>query len=163
MKRLLLGTLAVLVMAGPLATSAQARSWDNGHERREHGRDRDDDRYERGDGRWDRGDDRREDRREDRHDNRWDNQRDNGYYHNHQWSYGPPPQSYYGNSDYRPGYSNWRRGAALPGYYRNDPVYDWDDCHLRAPPRGYSWYRVGGDYLLAAIATGIIFEIISNQ
>ena len=33
---------------------------------------------------------------------------------------------------------------------------------LRQPPRGYAWYRVGNDYLLAAIASGIIFDIIAN-
>ena len=34
--------------------------------------------------------------------------------------------------------------------------------HLRQPPRGYAWSRVGDDYLLAALATGIIFDIINN-
>ncbi len=41
-------------------------------------------------------------------------------------------------------------------------VNDYYRYRLRPPPRGYAWYRVGDDYLMAAIATGIIFEIINN-
>ena len=39
---------------------------------------------------------------------------------------------------------------------------DWRPYGLRTPPRGYAWYRVGDDYLLAAIASGVIFDIITN-
>ncbi|MDB5455580.1 MAG: hypothetical protein JWP92_1165, partial [Caulobacter sp.] len=34
---------------------------------------------------------------------------------------------------------------------------------LRSPPRGYTWYRVDNDYLLASAATGLIFDIINNN
>lgn len=169
MKRLVFSLAVAASVAGPLAlsaTTAQAQSWDRHEERYER---RHDDRYGgrpdyRGDG-WDRRDDRRDDRRNDRRDSRqdrWDGGRYNGYYYNNRWSYGPPPQSYYGNPNYRPGYAQWRRGGSLPGYYRGAPVNDYGRYRLRQPPRGYAWYQVGDDYLLAAIASGIIFDIITH-
>ncbi|MBO9709582.1 MAG: RcnB family protein [Caulobacter sp.] len=168
MKRLLLTIAAVASVAGPMAVaatdaSAQDRGrwehggrgdgrWDGRHDNGRHnGWDRHDDR------RWDRGD------RWDRHD-RWDGGRHNGYYYNNRWSYGPPPAYYYGRPGFRPGYTAWRRGGYLPPYYRERTyvVYDYDRYHLRPPPRGYYWYRTGNDYVLAAIATGLIFDIINN-
>lgn len=31
---------------------------------------------------------------------------------------------------------------------------------MSAPPRGYHWVQTGSDYVLVAIATGIIFQIL---
>mgnify|MGYP003520550862 CR=1 FL=1 len=31
------------------------------------------------------------------------------------------------------------------------------------PPRGYHWVQTGGDYVLVAIATGIILQLILNN
>lgn len=160
MKRLILSLAAAAAVAGPMAFAATSAQADD---HRGRGRDRHEQR-------WDRHDDRRDwDRRGDRwdrHDNGrhagWDRGRHNGYYYNNRWYYGPPPQAYYGNPYYRPGYAAWRRGAHLPPYYRGYVVSDYHRYHLRQPPRGYAWYRVGDDYLLAAIATGIIFDIINN-
>lgn len=164
MKRLLLTIATAACVAGPMLAAATEASADPRYERRYDRRDdrRDDRRGDRYDRRDDRRDDRRYDRREDR---RWDSRRNNGYYYNGRWSYGPPPQSYYGRPGYRPGYAAWRRGAYLPGYYRGGGyvVYDYGRYRLRPPPRGYYWYRVGNDYLLAAIATGLIFEVIANS
>jgi Ni/Co efflux regulator RcnB len=42
-------------------------------------------------------------------------------------------------------------------------VYDYGRCGLRAPPYGYHWVRVDGDVVLAAIATGVILDVIYNQ
>ena len=58
-----------------------------------------------------------------------------------------------------------RRGGRLPDRYRNHQyvVNDWRSHHLRPPPRGYHWVQTGGDYVLAAIATGIIADLIVNQ
>ena len=160
MKRLLLSIAAVAAVAGPIAaasTEASAQPRRDGWERREDRWDRRDDR--RGD-RWDRRDDRRDDGR---WDNRgWDRNRYNGYYYRNTWFYGPPPPAYYGNQSYRPGYASWRRGAVLPGYYRDYRVNDYYRYRLRPPPRGYAWYRVGDDYLLAAVASGLIFDIIGH-
>jgi len=32
--------------------------------------------------------------------------------------------------------------------------------HLRAPPHGYEWRLVDGNYVLAAVATGVIASVI---
>ena len=56
----------------------------------------------------------------------------------------------------------WRRGGRVPIEYRSRTyvVNDWRQYQLQAPPRGYQYVSVGGDYVLAAIATGIIANII---
>ena len=61
--------------------------------------------------------------------------------------------------------AEWRRGGRVPTEYRgrNYVVNDWRGHHLNAPPRGYQWVGVGGDYVLAAIATGLIAQIIAGQ
>jgi len=171
MKRLLLTIAAVASVAGPMAlTATDAAAQDRGrwdHNDRDRGdrggydRGRDHDRrdYDRDRGRGDygRGDHGRGDR--------WDNGRHNGYYYNNRWSYGPPPAAYYGRPGFRPGYTSWRRGAYLPSYYRGGGyvVNDYYRYSLRQPPRGYYWYRTGNDYVLAAIATGLIFDVIANR
>ena len=57
------------------------------------------------------------------------------------------------------------RGGRLPGEYRSRQyvVDDWRGHHLSAPPRGYHWVQTGGDYVLVAIATGIIASILLSQ
>ncbi|OOG53033.1 RcnB family protein [Polaromonas sp. C04] len=57
---------------------------------------------------------------------------------------------------------NFRRGGRLPNEYRNHQyvVDDWREHHLSAPPRGYQWVQTGGDYVLVAIATGIIAQVL---
>ncbi len=84
------------------------------------------------------------------HDDRWDNGR---------WHWG----SYYRPSGYAPHY--WRRGERLPfGYYGASYVIgNYYDCGLRAPPYGYHWVRVDHDVVLAAIATGVVLDVIYNQ
>jgi Ni/Co efflux regulator RcnB len=73
-------------------------------------------------------------------------------------------------------YKNWhdrgrhegwyKRGGYLPVEYRSTRyvVYDWRDARLREPPRGYHWVRSdNGDFLLVAIATGVIVDLLLNQ
>lgn len=57
---------------------------------------------------------------------------------------------------------NWQRGHRVPQQYRSNHyvVNDWRGHHLSAPPRGYQWIQSGGDYLLIAIATGVISSMI---
>ncbi len=57
------------------------------------------------------------------------------------------------------------RGERLPPEYRSRQyvVDDWRGHHLTQPPRGYHWVQAGGDYVLAAIATGLIISILLNQ
>jgi Ni/Co efflux regulator RcnB len=60
---------------------------------------------------------------------------------------------------------SWRRGDRLPTQYRNNQyvVNDWRGHHLRQPPRGYHWVQSGSDYVLAAVATGVIADLIINS
>ena len=159
MKRLSLTLAPAAAVLGPMAGVASADprdGWDRDRWERDH----------RDQGRWDRGGwDRRDDRRDwdDRRRRDWDDRRHNGYYYQNRWHYGPPPQAYYGQPGYRPGYIAWRRGAYLPPSYRGYVVNDYYRYHLRPPPHGYYWYRVGNEYLLAAIATGLIFDVIANN
>jgi Ni/Co efflux regulator RcnB len=57
------------------------------------------------------------------------------------------------------------RGGRLPQNYRSNQyvVDDWRGHHLTAPPRGYHWVQTGADYVLVAVATGIIAQILLNQ
>ncbi|WP_395318587.1 RcnB family protein [Variovorax sp. UC74_104] len=90
---------------------------------------------------------------------------------------GPHGDRYYrGNQDFRDGrqvdrrgfpqpHAEWRRGGRVPPEYRgrNYVVQDWRAYRLQQPPRGYQWVGVGGDFVLAAIATGVIANIIAGQ
>ena len=60
---------------------------------------------------------------------------------------------------------NFYRGGRLPQQYRGHQyvVDDWRGHHLSAPPRGYQWVQTGGDYVLVAIATGIIAQLLLSQ
>jgi Ni/Co efflux regulator RcnB len=59
----------------------------------------------------------------------------------------------------------WNRGDRLPPQYRDRQyiVNDWRGHHLSAPPRGYYWVQNGSDYLLVAVATGIIAQLLLNR
>jgi Ni/Co efflux regulator RcnB len=58
-----------------------------------------------------------------------------------------------------------RRGQRLSQEYRGNRyvVSDWRARHLSAPPRGHHWVRAGNDYVLAAIATGVIAQVLLNN
>lgn len=87
----------------------------------------------------------------DRHDNR-----DFGRRHNEERNRGGrgvgPNHEYY-------------RGDRLPAEYRHRHyvVDDWRGHHLSAPPRGYHWVQSGGDYILIAVATGVIVQLLLSQ
>jgi Ni/Co efflux regulator RcnB len=163
MKRLVMALVAVATLAGPMvvASDAAAQSY-----RSNDRYDRSDryNRYDRNDRRDYRGDDRRRYDNNSRYynNNRWDNRRYNGYYLGNRWYYGAPSVSYYSRRDYRPAYRAWTRGSYLPRSYWGYGVSDYRRYHLRQPPRGYHWVRAGNDYVLAAIATGLIAEVILN-
>ena len=59
----------------------------------------------------------------------------------------------------------WRRGGYLPPTYRGhyNEVSDWRAHRLQAPPSGYHWVSANGDLVLAAIATGLIAQIIASN
>jgi Ni/Co efflux regulator RcnB len=57
------------------------------------------------------------------------------------------------------------RGDRLPVEYRHRQyvVDDWRSHNLSAPPRGYHWIQSGNDYILIAVATGIIAQLMLNH
>ncbi len=55
---------------------------------------------------------------------------------------------------------NLKRGDVLPDAYRGQVVADYDHWHLRRPPSGYAWYRVGDRFVLASTTTGVVFDIV---
>jgi Ni/Co efflux regulator RcnB len=57
------------------------------------------------------------------------------------------------------------RGDRMPLQYRSSRyvVEDWRGHYLSAPPRGYHWVQSGGDYVLVAIATGIILQLLLSN
>ena len=63
-------------------------------------------------------------------------------------------QSYVKHDEWKKGYhmnkDDWQRGEAV----------DYKTYRLKAPPRGYEWREVDGNYVLAAVATGIIASAI---
>ena len=84
--------------------------------------------------------DRRDDRRDDHQNSNRDEHRDNhGYVRHQDWKKG-----------YHMRHEDWNRGERV----------DYRTYHLRRPPSGYEWRMVDGNYVLAAVATGIIASVI---
>jgi Ni/Co efflux regulator RcnB len=63
---------------------------------------------------------------------------------------------------YRPYRASWRRGAYVPGPYRRFYVQDYGYYGLRAPPPGYRWVYADGNFVMMALATGLIADVIIN-
>jgi len=60
---------------------------------------------------------------------------------------------------------SYYEGARMPSQYRSNQyvVNDWRGHSLSAPPRGYHWVQTGSDYVLVAIATGVIMQLLLNN
>lgn len=58
-----------------------------------------------------------------------------------------------------------RKGERLSHEYRDQRhvVNNWRGRRLNAPPQGYHWVQAGNDYVLVAIATGIIVHLLLNN
>ena len=88
--------------------------------------------------------------------------RDQQTYSSYRADQGRNPHPGWGK-DYRGGHQ-WKNGERI-GYD------DWNDAtpinyrshHLRHPPRGYEWRESNGQYVMAAVATGLIASIIINN
>ncbi|MES2186728.1 MAG: RcnB family protein [Pseudomonadota bacterium] len=124
---------------------------------RDHDGDRDHDRNERGVGR---GDGRGDGRGEYRGDRRGPPGHAYGYDRRARYDFGPRDYPRGAGPDNR-----FHRGERLAPEYRGRQyvVDDWRGHHLNAPPRGYNWVQVGGDYVLVAVATGIIASLILSR
>jgi Ni/Co efflux regulator RcnB len=66
----------------------------------------------------------------------------------------PPPMA---------GHANWTKGQRIghDDWARGTPV-DYHARHLRQPPRGYEWRDVDGRSILAAVASGVIADVVVN-
>jgi Ni/Co efflux regulator RcnB len=60
---------------------------------------------------------------------------------------------------YKPSYGRWSPGQVLPPTAGAVVISDYEQFHLRRPPRGYTWMQCDGDFILAN-AAGLIFEVI---
>ena len=154
MRHLLYAALALSAAAAPIAAAAQPYGPDDHRDRYEDRRDHRDDRRE----------ERREDRREDR---RYDRQRAETWRDRAEWrGFQGQRQGYwyapgYGYQRFNPAWrSAWRRGGYVPVPYRHYYVQDWGYYGLRPPPPGYRWVYADGNFVLMAVATGLIADII---
>lgn len=61
-------------------------------------------------------------------------------------------------------HSQWKRGHVVDQGYRGDRywVTDWRTRQLPTPPYNHRWLHINGDYVLVAIATGVITNIITG-
>lgn len=59
-------------------------------------------------------------------------------------------------------HNEWKKGARMnhDDWNRGEKV-DYRHYHLHAPPRGYEWREVDGNYVMAAIATGVIASVVA--
>jgi Ni/Co efflux regulator RcnB len=56
---------------------------------------------------------------------------------------------------------HWSKGDRYAGHYVE--VTDWRGHHLRRPPHGYHWVQTDdGDFVLVAVSTGIILDLMLN-
>jgi Ni/Co efflux regulator RcnB len=162
-------TVMAIALASLLSVTATvATAGDHRHERRHEVRDRDwDDRHahrheKRADRYHEKWDDRRyRDQRawDHDHDRRWDGRGD--WNHSH-WEHRPRYRvgHYHAPHGYRP--HHWRRGDRLPVAYCAPRyiVHDYYVYDLPRPPRGYRYVRVDNDVVLAAIASGIVSQVV---
>jgi Ni/Co efflux regulator RcnB len=58
-------------------------------------------------------------------------------------------------------HDDWKQGAHMnTGDWNRGQKLDWHAHHFNKPPRGYEWREVDGNYVLAAITTGVIVSVI---
>lgn len=100
---------------------------------------------------------------DDHHDDRHDDRRD--WHDDHHRGPPPPPPRVVDHRGPPPwAHHHWERGHRYDG--RVIVVDRWHDYRgLREPPRGYHWVRDDddGQFLLVAVATGIIADIVLQQ
>lgn len=101
---------------------------------------------------------RAERRMDHRHDRRFDRERDNRFdaaemRRNDRFEY------------YNARGPEFRRGGYIPREFRSRQyvINDYRTYRLSPPPRGHQWVQVGPDYVLVAIATGLIVSILLNN
>jgi Ni/Co efflux regulator RcnB len=77
-----------------------------------------------------------------------------GYAQEHPEDRGRDNHQYVKHEEWKKGYhmrqEDWGRGERV----------DWHQYHLRKPPSGYEWRLVDGNYVLAAVATGVVASVV---
>lgn len=174
-------TSAILctALAATMGFSTLASAQDTRHDRREARQERREDMRERREDARERVEDRREfredrrERREDFAERREDRaERGEDFRDGHRWA--PNNRGYnhgysYGyNRGYAPRYyantaPRFYRGGYLPYAYRQPTFHvNWRAYNgLYAPPYGYQWVHVGNEFLLIALATGLIATAVT--
>lgn len=157
-------------LAGTFGFSSLAIAQDGGRrgdreqraEQRELRQDRREARQEQREDRAERRDDRR-DRQAQRVDRAWDRGYDAAVQQpRHVYQ---QPSYVYSQPAYRNHVPRYHRGGYLPHEYRNHGyhVSNWNAYPgLYAPPYGHQWVQVGSDFLLVAIATGLIANLLTQ-
>lgn len=158
MRHLLYAALALGVAAAPMTAAADEHDhgrhegWRNHEDRGDH------------DGGWrdhDRGEWREHDRGWRDRDEHWRERAEWRGYHGARAGYWYAPG--YGYYREYPAYGvSWRRGAYVPAPYRRFYVQDWGYYGLRPPPPGYRWVYADGHFVMMALATGLIADVILN-
>jgi Ni/Co efflux regulator RcnB len=155
--------IACAVLAGTFGfgTLASAQDWRGGHR---DGDQRSEQRHDR----QDRRDNDRNWRQERRDDRNWNHNNNNyqqrGYVYNQPRYYSQPSYAYtapqyYGHTQ------RYYRGGYLPRQYLagNYYVNNWQAYPgLYAPPYGYQWVDTGSDFVLVALATGLIANLLTR-
>ncbi|MGB3501344.1 MAG: RcnB family protein [Mesorhizobium sp.] len=59
--------------------------------------------------------------------------------------------------------SKWKRGQKYGNWRQYRAVNDYQRYGLHRPPHGQQWIRVGNEYLLVGIATGLIFGMLAAR
>ena len=59
-------------------------------------------------------------------------------------------------------HDEWKKGYHMRSedWNRGERVEDYRTYHLSAPPRGYEWRQVDGNYVMAAVATGVVASVV---
>ena len=61
-------------------------------------------------------------------------------------------------------HSDWKKGHKIDdASWKRGQQVDWRSHHLSEPPRGYEWREIDGNWVLAAVATGVIVSVLEAQ
>lgn len=104
-------------------------------------------------------------RHEQRHD-RWDDRRDHRRDHRPDVRIVQQHHHYHGGPRAYRGGPRWHKGQYLPRHVvqqRHVVIDHRHHRHLYAPPRGHQWVNVDGEFLLVAVATGLIAHAILSR
>lgn len=58
-------------------------------------------------------------------------------------------------------HKEWKKGYHMSaGDWGRGERVDWHAHHLRQPPNGYEWRQIDGNFVLGAVATGVVASVI---